>query len=460
MDDQQTPDTLPFGAENQSPDTLPFGAEAHPAAQGKVSAVAPTNHIPPSNTVMDALRGAYQNSLGPLLHSLSPTNLMGSADRLPGSVAQGEEIPKQAKEAKDNATKTFADPKASNADKFDSIAYMVPGVGPQLKHLDDLAKQGNHAEAYGGAAGVIASLLGPKILSGVAPTVADAMDAGAAKVSPNVSGMMNKYIGLQPSDLAKYEKFNPGAPEEIGNAVYEHAGLKNNLKAQHQAITDAIAGKQQEQSGIVNNASSQPIDIQHLLFDKAGSLQDELRNAEGETPRVGAVGNNWEALHKQYGNPAANVNDAVQMRNNLRGRITDWNPKTQNVEQRYLQDVYHGLNDQVANSLNPTDQITWRNNNRAMNRLIIAKDAAGQKLTGQAMQFEGPIKTAAKVGKIAQPAKWAENVPESMDRTAAMAPSATLRAGSGVARLAGESNLNRVLHAPLLPKDDKDASKQ
>lgn len=403
------------------------------------------------------LGGAYDTAVAPIVQMIQ--HPVQTAASLPGQIASGEKAMWQ------NADQVVKDPKSSLSDKIDSGIYLLPGIGPTLKHMDDLNKQGKHAEAYGEMSGLMAAMLGPKIVEGVAPTVADAIDATSAKVSPRVSNMMNQFVGLNSSDLPKYERFNPGSPEEIGNTAYQESknasgkGLHNNLTAQKSAIDTAIQNRLDNQTNLVKNASStyaNPVDMQHILADSAANLTDELQKSEGDSARLKAVENNWIALDSKYGKTMP-LSDAVAMRNQLRKSITDWNPKSTNVDQRFYQDVYHAINDEVESKLSPQDAVNFRLNNRAMNRLIIASNAAGEKLTKGAMKYDTPVKS---IAKAASPSKWADLVPNDKiipkEAAARQTVANGLNTAANVTRLAGDpasQGLQRFVTAPdLVPQ--------
>jgi hypothetical protein len=87
--------------------------------------------------------------------------------------------------------------------------------------------------------------------------------------------------------------------------------------------------------------------------------------------------------------------EMIEARNKIGKTITDWNPNTQDVGQRYRQMVYHDLNNKTQTLLPSEEADAFRANNRIINRLLIAKDAAGRSIVS------GELKPSSAVGKVA-----------------------------------------------------------
>ena len=135
----------------------------------------------------------------------------------------------------DNARKVDSDPKSTFGQQFDAGLYLIPGVGEQLKTMDDLAKNGQDQRAYGQAAGLLASILGPKAAEATSGPMLAKLVNRTAEISPNVSRLVNNSIGLKASDLNGWEKVRPGSAHEIGATVYDpnrlqEFGSENNMR--------------------------------------------------------------------------------------------------------------------------------------------------------------------------------------------------------------------------------------
>lgn len=201
------------------------------------------------------------------------------------------------------------------------------------------------------------------------------------KVSARTAQMLNRFIGLSLNDLPKYERMRPGTANEVGSTVYEDAGFKNNLPAQKASIDSAINKRVAESDALVRNANPKGnIDLQDLIVSHGTDLLDELASTPGVSDtNINALGKFIDDQLNRFGK-AVTPAEALDLRRSLGRQIKNWNPENASLQDQFRQRLYHGLNDAIANHLDENTQAAFRKNNRRVNRLIIGRDAAGEKL--------------------------------------------------------------------------------
>lgn len=241
------------------------------------------------------------------------------------------------------------------------------------------------------------------------------------KVSPKLAKMINDHIGLQSSDLAKWKRMMPDAPLKIGQTVAEEAGFNPKLKPQYDQITgalDDLTGKQEKlvkdasNRVALNHPSGQPVkyqpkaNVDNILLNQAEELRHELARAGGLNEGTNAaVDLNRDTMRGTRAAPKT-AEQLVQMRRDIKPSTFDHN--TPNIEQRYRQNVYHAINDTVEQMLSPEDAAQFKSANQKIHNLIIAKDAAGEKLFKGNLVSPSPVKTAV---KAAYPGNWGKLIP-------------------------------------------------
>jgi hypothetical protein len=347
-----------------------------------------TDLTAPTNNVGDFIHGAYETAVKPIVNAvLHPIDT--ASQLVPNLVSsEGRMI--------DNAKKVDSDPHSTFGQQFDAGLYLIPGVGEQLKTMDDLAKNGQDQRAYGQAAGLLASILGPKVAEATSGPMLAKLASRTSEISPNVSRLVNNSIGLKASDLSGWEKVRPGSAHEIGATVFDQTGFKNSAPKQYAAIEDAITRNQTATADIVNKASASgaTYDVHHTLLDQAVQLHDQLEQSGVDASKLKAVDTNLKALESTFAKSMIPT-EMIEARNKIGKTITDWNPNTQDVGQRYRQMVYHDLNNKTQTLLPSEEADAFRANNRIINRLLIAKDAAGRSIVS------GELKPSSAVGKVA-----------------------------------------------------------
>jgi hypothetical protein len=346
---------------------------------------------PPSNGVGQFVKGVWEQTGAPLLHAVAhPIDTV--ADAIPNAISSEKRMLAHADDVNN-------DPHSTVAQHIDAGLYALPVVGETLKNMDDMNRQGKHAEAYGQASGLLASLFGPEALKAASGPAMSKLAAQTAEVSPRVSKLVNNSIGLKASDLSDWDRTHVGNVHDIGATVYNEAGFKSSLPAQKAAVEDALQRNVAGTQKIVGDAST-PGNVynpDHTLLDMGEAVKDKFAETGSHTPEQiqSAVDAVKKALSPQLSRDMTPA-ELVEARNSMAKGITDWDPNTQNIGQRYRQMVYHDLNQKLETRLSPADADAFRANNRIVNQLLTAKNAIGRTEVNNALKpSTSPLKTAA-----------------------------------------------------------------
>lgn len=225
--------------------------------------------------------------------------------------------------------------------------------------------------------------LAPKVLSKI-----------AAKAGPRATEIVNNYIGLAKANLPKFGRTVQNA-EEIGRTVLEKVGIKPNLQAQKTAIEATRQAYDDATKKLVQVPGGKLFDVQSSIYDRAIKLGKEVElgsfpEASGKT--VDANLDEMIRVSKEHGKTAGNLMNPQEMhtmRKHIQEQIKDWNPETKDVRQKFLQGIYHDLNDGIARSLPSKEARQFLANNRIQSKLITARNAADNTLL-TARQKSGP----------------------------------------------------------------------
>ena len=236
---------------------------------------------------------------------------------------------------------------------------------------------------WGHAAETAGSMVNDPELADLPQGVREALPAiiqDVRKVSPRVGQMMNDFVGLQMSDLPKYERVRPGSAAEVGSTIYREAGMKNNLAAQKAAIDTAILRNQAANDGLIQAVDpAKKSDVTSLIYESGANLLDELAENGATESQLKAVDPLVEGVLAEHGRDMTPA-EMLAMRRSIGGKVMNWNPGTAGVSDRFRQMIYHDLNDSIASHLEPEQQAAFQGNNRTINRLVIGSQAAGEKL--------------------------------------------------------------------------------
>jgi hypothetical protein len=226
--------------------------------------------------------------------------------------------------------------------------------------------------------------LAPKILSKI-----------AAKAGPRVTEIVNNYLGLAKSQLPKFGRTVQNA-EEIGRTVLEKVGIKPNLQAQKAAIEATRAAYDDATKKLVQAPGGKLADVHSALYDRAVKLLDQSEKEGVPAEQLNAIDKNLESLLKAA-KPGGMMNPGEMhaMRKEIQGQITDWNPQTTNIRQRFLQGAYHDLNDSITRSLPPKEAREFLANNRIQSKLITARTAADATLLKDTLKAKPGLATSA-----------------------------------------------------------------
>jgi hypothetical protein len=209
-----------------------------------------------------------------------------------------------------------------------------------------------------------------------------------AKASPRVAELVNRYIGLKPGSMPKFGRTISNA-RQVAKTVVEKAGIKPNLEAQHAAIEVARKKADDQTLKLVQTDAGRLVDVKSKILDLSSKLDKKL--SLGEYPEftkqmIDANVEEFENIAKEHGATSSGNMVPAQMhamRRSIQKQITDWDPKTRNLRQKFLQDVYHSLNEGIAQGLPSGSSRSFLRNNRTQTLLIQAREAAAKKLTEQ-----------------------------------------------------------------------------
>jgi hypothetical protein len=202
------------------------------------------------------------------------------------------------------------------------------------------------------------------------------LDRIAAKAGPRVTEIVNNYLGLGKGQLPKFGRTVQNA-REIAQTVLDKVGIKPNLEAQKAAIETTRQAYDDATKKLIQAPGSKLADVHSALYDRAVKLLDQSEKEGVPAEQLNAIDKNLESLLKAS-KPGGMMNPAEMhaMRKEIQQQITDWNPQTLNIRQRFLQGAYHDLNDSIARSLPPKEAREFLANNRIQSKLITARNAA------------------------------------------------------------------------------------
>jgi hypothetical protein len=243
-----------------------------------------------------------------------------------------------------------------------------------------------------GAAGAVGEA-GAQVLSKVAP-----------KAVEKSYQLMNRYIGLSKSDLPKWDRLKPGTAEDIGKAVINNVGVKGTLAEQHAAIEVARDNVNTATEHMISQVKGKLVplhaNLQTISDNLAKDLLLEGRDSTGTA--IKALNANVQEFKGAY-NPNLSVQEALDLRRTI-GKQIKWAQlaTTDDIRQRVMGQLYSSLNDSIEQALPADVAKKFAANNKLQQRLIIAREAAGEKLNAQAMKKDAGIaSTVATIGKRA-----------------------------------------------------------
>lgn len=267
-------------------------------------------------------------------------------------------------------------------------AGLGAAAGTAAQQGIDIGKVDPKAAAVSGvenaALEYVGGKLAPKILGKI-----------ASKAGPRVAEIVNNYLGLSKGSLPKFGRTVQNA-REIAETVLDKVGIKPNLEAQKAAIETTRAAYDDATKKLVQAPGSKLADVHSALYDRAVKLLDQSEKEGVPAEQVNAIDKNLESLLKAS-KPGGMMNPGEMhaMRKEIQGQITDWNPQTLNIRQRFLQGAYHDLNDSIARSLPPKEAREFLANNRIQSKLITARTAADATLLKQSLKTKPGLATAA-----------------------------------------------------------------
>jgi len=229
-------------------------------------------------------------------------------------------------------------------------------------------------------------------LEGIGQGIGALLTKAASSAGPATLNAINRYLGLAKSDLPKWQKFNVQAVEDIAKTVKDQVGIKKTLPEQHAAIESVRSNVNQATERLINTTTQGRLtDLHSMIYQKGVDLIDSLTLA-GRTPEaVNAVDRNVDALVKAY--PVSNGNatpaELFQLRKNI-GKDIKWNVEDPtDVHQMFLKSMYHDVNASIKSSLPAQQARQFNTLNKIQHNLIIARDAAAEKMVKDSLS-QGP----------------------------------------------------------------------
>lgn len=228
-----------------------------------------------------------------------------------------------------------------------------------------------------------------------------ALEKIGAKALPRAYKALNNFIGLGKTNLPKMGRTAEGA-EDVAKTVIREAGVKKTLPEQKAAIEAAREAHDSATMKLMQSPGGKLTSMHSIVYDRAVKLLREVEKEGVPQEQINAIDKNLEGIiapHKDAMNPA----EMHQLRRDIQKQITDWNPNTVNIRQRFLQGVYHDLNHAIEQALPPGSASAFKQHNRIQSRLIIAREAAKAKELKEATEATPGIATKAArvVGKMA-----------------------------------------------------------
>lgn len=225
----------------------------------------------------------------------------------------------------------------------------------------------------------------------------------AKKALPKVASAVNKYIGLSRTDLPQWERMSVKGAEEVGQTVLDEVGVKNSLAEQREAIETVRHGYETRIGTMLQNSQARTVPLHATLNAAEFDLGDRIIKSGMDIGDVktNALKANVQEF-KNISNPQISVAEAGELRQRI-GRRINWkvNDPT-DVQQSFLRRLYFDLNDGIKAALPPDEAAQFTKWNRIQNRLIIARDAAGEKELSQSLKKgPGPVSRAATLAKRA-----------------------------------------------------------
>ena len=233
------------------------------------------------------------------------------------------------------------------------------------------------------------------ITTGVFGAGGEAASQTLSKVAPAAiaksRALMNRYIGLTQSDLPKWSRFKAGSMEDIGKTVIEKVGVKATLPEQYAAIETVRDNVETQTDHMLSQVTGKLVPLHANLQAISNKLAKDLllsgRDSTGSA--IKALNANIQEFKGAY-NPNLTVQESLELRRNI-GKQIKWNQlaTTDDVRQMVMGEMYSSLNESIENALPSGIAKKFAENNKLQQRLIIAREAAGEKINKLAVE-KGP----------------------------------------------------------------------
>ena len=201
------------------------------------------------------------------------------------------------------------------------------------------------------------------------------------KAIPRITRSVINYIGLKPADLPKWGRIAEEA-ESIAKTVLNEAGVQKTLPAQRDAIEAARLAHDAATEKLVAMPGGKVTDFHSVALDRAVKLLDDVEKEGVPQEQINAIDKNLEGITenlKEHMTPE----ELLTAKRDIAKQITTWNTETTNVRQRYLQGLYRDINDAIKKALPADAAKEFAHHNQIQTQLIVAREAAQEKLTAQ-----------------------------------------------------------------------------
>jgi hypothetical protein len=205
----------------------------------------------------------------------------------------------------------------------------------------------------------------------------------AAKASPRAAQILNSYIGLTKGALPKFGRTVQNALD-VGKTVLEKVGVKPTLEAQRAAIETARQAYDDTTKKIVASPGGRLTDIHSVMWNRAVKLLDQMEKEGVPQEQIRAIDKNLQGVLDATKKGHLMPDEVHALRREIQKQITNWNPLTTDVRQRFLQGIYHDMNDAITRALPPGASRAFLQANKIQSRLITARQAADETLLKQA----------------------------------------------------------------------------
>lgn len=358
-----------------------------------------------SETTKEFMKGAGKGamelgtSLSPLINkipgigeTLAPKEGIEAAHRIEESKNTAQSVGKTAE-----GVAEFAIGESALAGKMAKVAPMLTKALGSARASKIIAAMttsgamGTATSAGHGESNPLGSGALTAISAGLGEYISKPLSEMAGKAMPRAYAAMNKYLGLNMSDLPKWQRLKVGSADAVGKTVLEEVNVQPTLQLQYEAIerTKNFLVAQTEQE--LKSVPSRNVPIDSIIKNARDDVAKQIRdNGTDYVSRTAALDKQVDEMRTllfgNVQNPQITAAKALELRRNLRPNFTTAPMGTlPGVDDLLHTRMYEGLNDHIERAL-PTDSAAlFKKNNATVHRLILGRDAAAEKLNKAAL---------------------------------------------------------------------------